>query len=203
MIMSPVASPRMRTSWMRIRLIAVTVTLAAMSAAAGLASAADADGACTAVIPIATESRSKTLTADLTSIPAAGIVFRAELVLRPIGHLQDRALAATKVYPTGQPERPLKFVAPRFVSLDALEAVAAARQAGKPLALVAENTINGVDRRSTCRPLGQRRTPPPRPEMSCRITSIRENRKPEVRNVCGRERQGNAQAMEVRENSDG
>ena len=120
-----------------------TISLLALSLML-MASAAIAADACSVVIP--TSGKAGTVTADLTGLPKNAVVFRAELVLNPLGHLQPRSAKPTKVYPEGQPDKPLPWIAPRFVSLDALEAVKAAIKDCKPLSLVAESTINGVAR---------------------------------------------------------
>jgi len=84
------------------------------------------------------------LTVDLSGIPKDAAIFRAELMLRLPGPHTQRSLAPTQVHPEGQPDKPLKFIAPRFVSLDALEAVQAAHNAGRPLALKIGSTAAGV-----------------------------------------------------------
>jgi hypothetical protein len=87
------------------------------------------------------------LTVDLAAIPADARVFRAELVLVPItSYMQQRPLAPTRVYPEGQQHKALKFVPPRFVSLDALDAAQTAVKSGKPLALKVQTTCQGVAR---------------------------------------------------------
>ena len=90
------------------------------------------------------DRQSGALTVDLSGIPKDAAIFRAELVLRLVTGFTQRSLAPTKVHPEGEPERPLKFTAPRFVSLDALDAVQAALKAGKPLALKVVSTAAGV-----------------------------------------------------------
>lgn len=84
------------------------------------------------------------LTVDLSGVPKDAAIFRAELVLKLVGGFTQRSLAPTKVHPEGEAEKPLKFVAPRFVGIDALEAVQAAHKAGKPLALKVVSTAAGV-----------------------------------------------------------
>jgi hypothetical protein len=93
------------------------------------------------------DSSKRLLTVDLSSVPGEAKIFRAELVLKPVtsdGH--HRPVQPTCVYPAGQPERKLKFVGPRFVSLDALEAVTEALNAKRPLTFHVENTCRGVER---------------------------------------------------------
>jgi hypothetical protein len=104
------------------------------------------------------DGQSGRLTVDLSAIPAGARVFRAELVLAPItSYLQQRPLAPTQVYPEGQPDKALKFVPPRFVSLDALEAVQGAVKSGKPLVLKVQTTCQGVARLEvSCTDVGTR-----------------------------------------------
>ena len=82
------------------------------------------------------------LTVDLSGVPKDAAIFRAELMLnRGRGRGVFRP---TLVHPVGQPAGKLKFVAPRFVSLDALEAVRAAVRAGGTLKLKVAQTLAGV-----------------------------------------------------------
>lgn len=98
--------------------------------------------ACT--VALKADLKAGLLTADLSGLPRNAVVFRAELVLKLVGPHTQRSLAPTNVHPEGEAEKPLKFVAPRFVSLDALEAVQAAHKAGKPLELRVVSTAAGV-----------------------------------------------------------
>ena len=89
----------------------------------------------------------RALRIDLTRLPKDARVFQAELVLRRLtGDVSRRPIKPTRVYPKGTPNSPLRFVAPRNVSLDALNAVRAALSKGRPLELVVETTCNGVAR---------------------------------------------------------
>lgn len=92
------------------------------------------------------DSATKQLTVDLSALPKDANVFRAELVLRALGRFQHRPVAATRVFATGEPDKPLKFVPPRFTGLDALEPVRRALAADKPLVLTVENTAAGIER---------------------------------------------------------
>jgi len=83
-------------------------------------------------------------TADLSAIPAGATVFRAELMLNGLARFQRPSTKPTTVYVVGEPDKPLKFVAPRYRSLDALEAVRAAVKAGAPLRVRAEVTLRGI-----------------------------------------------------------
>jgi len=92
------------------------------------------------------DRRSGALTVDLSGIPKAAAIFRAELLLKLPGPHQRRPTRPTLVRPRGEAARPLEFVPPRFVSLDALEAVKAAHEAGRPLELEVVSTAAGVSR---------------------------------------------------------
>jgi hypothetical protein len=85
-------------------------------------------------------------TVDLSGVPRQAEVFRAHLVLAGRGRFTTPPTRPTTVYPVGQPDKRLAFVPPLFQSLDALEAVRAAVQAGRPLRLRAEVTLRGVAR---------------------------------------------------------
>lgn len=98
--------------------------------------------ACTATFK--PDIKAGALTVDLSGIPKDATIFRAELMLRMPGPHTQRSLSPTKVYSEGEPDKALAFVAPRFASLDALEAVRAAHKAGKPLALKEVSTAAGV-----------------------------------------------------------
>ncbi len=91
------------------------------------------------------DGSTKLLSVDLSSLPPHATIFRAELRLR-MPHGSDRPMMPTLVYPDGQSDKPLKFVAPRYVSLDALEAVQSAVKSKQPLKLKVECTAGGVDR---------------------------------------------------------
>jgi hypothetical protein len=87
------------------------------------------------------------LTVDVAGIPADAKIFRAELVLVPItSYMQQRPMAPTRVYPEGQPQEALKFVPPRFVSLDTLAALQTAVKSRKPLAIRVETICQRVAR---------------------------------------------------------
>ncbi len=86
------------------------------------------------------------LTVDLSGIPQGATIFRAELMLRGRQQFQKPTTKLTDVYPVGRPAEKLKFVAPRFVSLDALAAVRAAVRAGEPLKLKLATTLSGATR---------------------------------------------------------
>ncbi|MBM4032133.1 MAG: hypothetical protein FJ291_10145 [Planctomycetes bacterium] len=104
-------------------------------------------GSCTATFK--PDSKAGPLTVDLSGIPRDAAIFRAELMLRLVTGFTQRSLTPTQVSAEGEAVRGaetprLQFVAPRFVSLDALEAVTAAHKAGKPLALKVMSTAAGV-----------------------------------------------------------
>ena len=92
------------------------------------------------------DPKAKLLTVDLAGLPKDAGIFRAELVLNPLSPHSQAPLEPTTVYPEGQPDRKLKFVAPLFRGLDAREAVEAAVKAGRPLRLKVETTAAGVNR---------------------------------------------------------
>jgi hypothetical protein len=93
------------------------------------------------------DAQNRRLTVDLSGLPKEAEIFRSELVLKPVtSHLQARSLAPTRVFPEDQPEQPLKFLAPHYTSLDALECVRRAVRAGRPLVLKVETTAQGVVR---------------------------------------------------------
>ncbi len=133
----------------RIGLYLAAALLVALSASAGQA-------ACTATFTAGDEGtfggtfkydgKTQVLTVDLSGLGKNAEIFRAELVLRDRPQFHNVPLQPTTVYPVGQPEKKLQFVPPRFVSLDALEAVRAAVQAGKPLELKLEVTLAGPAR---------------------------------------------------------
>ena len=82
------------------------------------------------------------LTVDLSGLPKDARIFRAELYIPGLQQFQNRPMKPTTVYLDGQPDKKLKWVAPRFVSLDCLEAVQAAVKAGAPLKLKCEVVLN-------------------------------------------------------------
>jgi len=128
---------------------ALLLALLAVCPTAGAASSVTltADDSGTFPRTLQFDRQSGRLTVDLAALPPNARIFRAELVLVPItSYLQQRPLAPTRVYPEDQPRQPLKFVPPRYVSLDALEAVQAAVKSGRPLALKVETTCQGVAR---------------------------------------------------------
>lgn len=97
-----------------------------------------------ATVALRADSKAGLATVDLSGIPKDAQIFRAELMLKLVAGFTQRSLAPTQVYPDGKPDRALKFVAPRFVSLDALDAVQAAHRVGKPLELRVVSTAAGV-----------------------------------------------------------
>lgn len=84
----------------------------------------------------------KTLQVDLSGVPESATLFRAELVIEP----GARQLKPTTVYPVGEPANKLAFVKPRYMSLDALEAVKAAIKARQPLRLQVESLSGKASR---------------------------------------------------------
>jgi hypothetical protein len=92
------------------------------------------------------DRRSQVLTVDLSGLPKGATVFRAELMLERRGRFRKAPTKPTRVFPLGRPDAKLPFVASRFASLDALEAVRAAVKAGRPLRLKLETTLAGVER---------------------------------------------------------
>ena len=122
------------------------VVLAPSLARAACTATFTADGSGTFGDTFEYDRRTKVLTVDLSGIPAGARIFRAELILNGPRRFAEAPITPTTVYPAGQPEKKLSFVAPRFVSLDALEAVAAAVAAKQPLKLKLEVTLAGAKR---------------------------------------------------------
>ena len=129
----------------RMRLsIAALALLVGISAAWAAATATfTADGSGTFGGTFQYDRKTKVLTVDLSGIGKDANIFRAELMLNARG---GPPFKPTTVHPVGKPEKKLKFVAPRFVSLDALDAVKAAVDAGSAAAakvgeLVCANVI--------------------------------------------------------------
>ena len=91
------------------------------------------------------DRKTQVLTADLSGLDRGATIFRAELMLKGAARGR-RPMKPTAVHPVDQPDKKLKFVPPRFVSLDALGAVKDAVKAGKPLQLKLEATLAGVSR---------------------------------------------------------
>jgi len=92
------------------------------------------------------DRNTKVLTVDLPAGFKDAGVFRAELTLRGRQRHRVPTTDPTTVYPVGQPDRKLAFVAPAYRSLDCLEAVKAALAAGKPLQLMLQTTLAGPGR---------------------------------------------------------
>ena len=133
----------------RIALLAVPFVLLALSASAAWAACTatfTADDSGTFGKTLQYDRKTSVLTVDLTPLLAGAEVFRAELVLKGRGRFHKVPVQPTTVYPVGQPDKKLKFVPPRFVSLDALDAVKAALNAEQPLKLKLEVTLAGADR---------------------------------------------------------
>lgn len=84
------------------------------------------------------------LTVDLSGLGKDATIFRAELMLNPLRQGGSLPFKPTMVYPLGRPDKKLKFVAPRFVSLDAVEAVRAAVKTGKPFQMKVETTAGDI-----------------------------------------------------------
>ena len=82
--------------------------------------------------------------ADLLSVPKGATIFRAELMLKGRQRFQRPTTKPTTVYAVGQPEKSFKLVAPRYRSVDALEAVRAAHKAGTQLRIKAAVTLSGI-----------------------------------------------------------
>lgn len=144
---------------------AAVIVLFGFAAAAPLRAAGTvtftSDGAGTFPATMRLDPAARRLTVDLSALPADARIFRAELVLKPLtNHLQQRPLEPTRVYAEDQPDRPLPFVPPRNVSLDALDAVVAAVQQRRPLVLRVEQTCAGVERLEISWDRGQPRRAP-------------------------------------------
>ncbi len=89
--------------------------------------------------------RTRTLTVDLSALPADATIFRAELILAP-PEQGRRPVAPTSVFPVGRPGEKLRFAMPLGVGLDGLAVVRAAVNARKPLELVVESAVSRVRR---------------------------------------------------------
>jgi hypothetical protein len=92
------------------------------------------------------DNGTRELTVDLPAALKDAGVFRAELTLRGLQQFQVPTTDPTTVYPVGEPEKKLSFVAPACNSLDCLDAVKAALAAGKPLKLTLQTTLSGPGR---------------------------------------------------------
>ena len=134
---------------MRFRTLLVVgacLLMAAVPAWAACTATFTADDKGTFLNTLKYDATSKVLTVDLSGLPKDAGLFRAELVLNELAPHSQAPLAPTAVYPEGQPDRKLKFVAPLFRGLDAREALEAALKAGQPLRLTVETTAAGVKR---------------------------------------------------------
>ena len=133
----------------RVRLCAVSAVvllLASTAVWAACTATFTADGKGTYPNTLKFDRRSGLLTVDLSGLPAGATIFRAELMLNGRGQFQKVPTKPTTVYPVDEPEKKLQLVGPRFVSLDALEAVKAALAAKQPLSLKLEVTLAGAGR---------------------------------------------------------
>ena len=92
------------------------------------------------------DAKTKVLTVDLSGLPRGATIFRAALLLKDLPPHTKAPLEPTTVYPDGHPEKRLRFLPPRYRSLDALDAVRAAAGAGEALRLKVEVTLAGVER---------------------------------------------------------
>ncbi len=91
-------------------------------------------------------NQTKILTIETSKLPKDATIFRADLVLKPGGRFARNITEPTNVYPVGRPDEKLKWIGPRFVSLDALTVVRESVREGKNLQLELETTLNGVER---------------------------------------------------------
>jgi len=105
------------------------------------------------------DGKTQLLSVDLSALPRDATIFRAELVLQSERQFEQRPVRPTSVYPPDRPDKKLKFVEPRSISLDALEPVRAAVRQGGPLVLKLETTLRGVRRLEVscleCKPRGK------------------------------------------------
>ena len=124
----------------------IILSAAALAAAAGTVTfTADDSGTFGGTIRI--DGGSKLMEVDLSALGKDAEVFRAELALKVQTHyLHTPPVRPTKVYPEGRPDKPLTWVKPAFVSLDATEAVREAVAGGTPLKLILETTGYGIER---------------------------------------------------------
>ena len=128
-------------------LLAVVILSGAMLAPAAATVTFTADDSGTFGGTVKIDNQTKLMEVDLSGLGKDPKVFRAELVLKVQTHyLHNPPVRPTKVHPEGQPDKPLPWVKPAFLSLDAGEPVRAAVAAGQPLKLVLETTGFGVER---------------------------------------------------------
>jgi hypothetical protein len=124
----------LRKAWLAVAVL-VLAAMAAQGAACSCTITGDA---------FQYDRKAQVYTADLSGIPKAAAIFRAELMLGGRARFHKPTTKPTTVYEVGKPGKTFPFVEPAFRSLDALDAVQAAHKEGRPLKIKAEVTLRGI-----------------------------------------------------------
>ncbi|MFO7900084.1 MAG: hypothetical protein R6V58_13625, partial [Planctomycetota bacterium] len=125
----------------------LTLVLVVLAAVAGPAAELVHHAACSVVLrgdAFRYDRKARVYTADLSGVPRGAAIFRAELMLNGRRRFHKPTTKPTTVYEVGKPDATFPLVGPAFRSLDALEAVRAAHEAGRPLKIKAEVTLRGL-----------------------------------------------------------